>query len=284
MRANGAIEGAAAGFSVGDEVLVLKRRDSLTSKVIGHVGAKKKCSGAEYYFIHNFETAIDQPDYVWDMEYPGPDYYTMWQDNLLLDTDAKFGEHACNIPIDNIFGISYEPYSPDPPYDVITDEFWPPLTYEFWFKPRETSSWFYMEVYLSGFMRPEERVRFYVNYQNMFYVGLDYYTKEIYRYAEDWIIDKYDNCFPDEEYPIPFNFGVYNHYALVVLPDRIKWFLNGILFKEYVSPQEDGFNITYEDLYIELQDGGELLIDAFSICKGEKYTTNFTPPTEPPSA
>ena len=24
----------------------------------------------EYYFIHNFETAVDQPDYVWDMEYP----------------------------------------------------------------------------------------------------------------------------------------------------------------------------------------------------------------------
>lgn len=43
MRANGAIEGAAAGFSVGDEVLVLKKRDNTIIKVIGHTDGIRSC-------------------------------------------------------------------------------------------------------------------------------------------------------------------------------------------------------------------------------------------------
>jgi hypothetical protein len=84
------------------------------------------------------------------------------------------------------------------------------------------------------------------------------------------------------EYPVfyrPFSFNVYNHYAIVVLPDRIKTFINGILFKEYIS---GGFNVPYYEFYIDNEDGSKLLIDALSITKGAKYTENFTPPTEPP--
>lgn len=43
MRDNGAIEGAAAGFSVSDEVIVLKKRDDTIIKVIGHVDGIRKC-------------------------------------------------------------------------------------------------------------------------------------------------------------------------------------------------------------------------------------------------
>jgi len=56
MRANGAIEGAAAGFAVGDVVIVLKRYDNSVIKVIGHVGGPKRCTepltGLEYYIAY----------------------------------------------------------------------------------------------------------------------------------------------------------------------------------------------------------------------------------------
>jgi hypothetical protein len=46
----------------------------------------------------------------------------------------------------------------------------------------------------------------------------------------------------------------------------------------------DGFNVMYTDFYLYNDSGaGKILMDAFSIAKGEKYTENFTPPTEPPS-
>ena len=38
----------------------------------------------------------------------------------------------------------------------------------------------------------------------------------------------------------------------------------------------------YSDFYIDNEKGSKLLVDALSITKGEKYTANFTPPTEPP--
>ena len=43
MRVNGAIEGAAAGFSIGDEVIVLKKYDDSVIKVIGHTDGLRAC-------------------------------------------------------------------------------------------------------------------------------------------------------------------------------------------------------------------------------------------------
>jgi hypothetical protein len=43
MRDSGAIEGAAKGFKVGDEVIVLKRYDNTVVKVIGHVDGIRRC-------------------------------------------------------------------------------------------------------------------------------------------------------------------------------------------------------------------------------------------------
>jgi hypothetical protein len=98
---------------------------------------------------------------------------------------------------------------------------------------------------------------------------------------EDNVSDMYFNYISDSRYDIPFPLGEYVHYALVVLPDRIKVFIGGVLFKEYISPMSDGFNVMYTDFYLYNEDG-KILMDALSIAKGEKYTENFTPPTEPP--
>jgi len=43
LRDNGAIEGGAAGFAVGDEVFVLKKFDSKKVYVVGHVNGIKRC-------------------------------------------------------------------------------------------------------------------------------------------------------------------------------------------------------------------------------------------------
>ena len=55
MRDNGAIEGAAAGFSVGDEVIVLKRHDNTSIKVIGHTDGIRTCfdSYPRYYIFYD---------------------------------------------------------------------------------------------------------------------------------------------------------------------------------------------------------------------------------------
>ncbi len=101
---------------------------------------------------------------------------------------------------------------------------------------------------------------------------------------EDSVSDMYHNDISDLRYDIPFPLGQYVHYALVVLPDRIKVFYGGLLFKEYISPQADGFDALCYDFYFNGEpNDGKIVMDAFSITKGEKYTENFTPPTEPPS-
>lgn len=277
-RENGAIEGAAAGFTAGDSVIVLKRHDNTSIKVIGHTDGIRRCeSGADYYFIHNFETAVDQSDYVWDMEYPAG--YELYYEDTVLDADAKFGNYACNIT-NAYVGMYYKPYTP-------TEEFWPPLTYEYWFKASETNGYLYGEIWIYGRKYLPEGGWNYSMYQTWFDVAP--YTGEwwpAHSYMEDWIFDCYDNKISDLQYAIPFPLGEYVHCAIVVLPDRIRVFYNGVLSKEYISPQADGFNVAYSDFYIYNygEEGGKLLVDALSITKGEKYTTNFTPPTEPPSA
>jgi predicted transglutaminase-like cysteine proteinase len=55
MRESGAIEGAALGFTVGDEVIVLKKYDDSAIKVIGHVGGVRRCgenTDGKYYLFY----------------------------------------------------------------------------------------------------------------------------------------------------------------------------------------------------------------------------------------
>jgi len=55
-RDSGAIEGAADGFEVGDEVIVLKRKDNGVVKVIGHTDGIRRCTepitGNDYYIFY----------------------------------------------------------------------------------------------------------------------------------------------------------------------------------------------------------------------------------------
>jgi hypothetical protein len=226
----------------------------------------------EYYFIHNFETAVDQPDYVWDME--NPESFELYHFNYnhsrlcVLDPDAKFGNYACHVVSNTIFGMYYEPL-----YELT-----PPLTYEFWFKLIEGSKGSYMEIWLNGY-RDLGYDWLEAMYQVIFGIwkGVNTSFANIGTWGGGYDYEEYT------EYPVfyrPFSFNVYNHYAIVILPDRIKTFINGILFKEYIS---GGFNVPYCEFFIDNEDGSKLLIDALSITKGAKYTENFTPPTKPPS-
>lgn len=54
-RASGAIEGAAKGFSIGNEVIVLKRNDDGVVKVIGHINGVRRCvqDSGDYFAISN---------------------------------------------------------------------------------------------------------------------------------------------------------------------------------------------------------------------------------------
>ena len=231
----------------------------------------------EYYFIHNFETAVDQPDYVWDKE--NPESFELYYFNYnhstfcVLDPDAKFGNYACHVVDNTIVGMYYEPLSYESP-----NELTPPLTYEFWFKFIEGSEGSYMEIWLNGY-KDLGYDWIEAMYQVIFgtWKGVETSFDNIGTWGGGYDYEEYT------EYPVfyrPFSFNVYNHYAIVILPDRIKTFINGILFKEYIS---GGFNVPYSEFYIDSEDDSKLLIDALSITKGEKYTTNFTPPTEPPS-
>jgi hypothetical protein len=67
MRDNGAIEGAAAGFSVGDEVIVLRRFDDSVIKVIGHTDGIRSC-GVEFHFYltcHGSAITDVSDDYIY---------------------------------------------------------------------------------------------------------------------------------------------------------------------------------------------------------------------------
>jgi predicted transglutaminase-like cysteine proteinase len=55
MRESGAIEGAASGFKVGDNVIVMKKSDDSSIKVIGHIGGIRRCvksDNGDYYIFY----------------------------------------------------------------------------------------------------------------------------------------------------------------------------------------------------------------------------------------
>lgn len=62
LRDNGAIEGAAKGFSVGSVVIVLKKYDNSSVKVIGHVSGIRRCVEAvvaNYYIFYKSGTSLN---------------------------------------------------------------------------------------------------------------------------------------------------------------------------------------------------------------------------------
>jgi hypothetical protein len=65
-RASGAIEGAAGGFKVGDEVIVLKKYDGSAIKVIAHTDGVHRCGGEEYVVITaSFASMAESATMVW---------------------------------------------------------------------------------------------------------------------------------------------------------------------------------------------------------------------------
>jgi hypothetical protein len=280
LRDNGAIEGAAAGFSVGDEVIVLKKRDDTIIKVIGHTDGIKRCE--RYYFIHNFETAVDQPDYVWDME--EPDNYEFSCRYSSLTSDAKFGNYGLQLAD---FTVYYAPNATD---DLDFDT---PYTLEYWFKihapspptsiPTGIAADFNLArgatwtngVYQLGIYGPNRRP-----YDPIYFIIA----------VRD--IDGNDLAF-DYTTTIPFSYDVWHHFAMVLTDNKFRYFFDGVKQDEFTSPSPTGFKGRDRDIWRFIgtynhsyppYGGLKVIIDALSITKGEKYTNNFTPPTTPPAA
>lgn len=98
MRVNGAIEGAAAGFSVGDEVLVLKRHDNTSIKIIGFVGGIRKCEADP--LNENDDGSTDLVEIGFDIVFGGQIRTHLYVnnngnisfDNALYEYDSSFFE------------------------------------------------------------------------------------------------------------------------------------------------------------------------------------------------
>jgi len=74
MRESGAIEGAAAGFSEDDEVVVLKKYDDSVVKVIAHTDGIRHCKSLSIYFGGQGTSAGTGKDcwcFVWDIKNDG---------------------------------------------------------------------------------------------------------------------------------------------------------------------------------------------------------------------
>ena len=278
MRDNGAIEGAAAGFSVGDEVIVLKKRDDTIIKVIGHTDGIKRC-GAEYYFIHNFETAVDQPDYVWDME--EPDNYKLYCNSSSLTSDAKFGNYGLQLAQ---FTVYYAPNAPD---DLDFDT---PYTLEYWFKIHAPSP---PTSIPTGISTEFNLARGCTWTNGVYHLGI--YCANLVPYDPIYFIigvrdiDGNDLAF-DYTTTIPFSYGVWHHFAMVLTDNKFRYFFDGVMQDEFTSPSPTGFKSRIGDKWFFIDTNNydptalKVVIDALSVTRSEKYTNNFTPPTEPPRA
>lgn len=222
-------------------------------------------SGGGAYCVHNFETL--DPDYLFEMTEPDCWYP---YDYGVLDVDAKFGNYSYAAD-DTYVGYYYDP-------DIIDEvELFPPVTFEFWFKvPTLVNPFDYVEFVVNGWKRVDGSwVNSYFSVYN-FYNGADFITE---MYCHDF----YDNVILHwEDFPLQFTLEEYHFCAIVVLSDRIKIFFDGILFQECVSPMEDGFYLQQQEFYMSTNRCiGK--IDAFKMSDYEKYTSNFDPPTEPPT-
>jgi hypothetical protein len=276
----------ASAFNVGRRVLIeFEDQEWSGAKIIGfesYPGA-----GMDYYFIHNFETAVDQPDYVWDMKIP--DDYGLYPDDSYITTDSKFGTSA--MVLKEYFVIEYWGG-----YDDITDtDLTPPFTMEYWFK-------FDGNFDLSGPYGSESKANFELFYMSGVINGwlqIEVSSSNGQLYLIEWGGDMDDNVVADTYYDTVFSIttNLWHHFAVVVTADKIKWYIDGILQNTYTSlssvgfmprvqVRSDGRHVMNAWEYVEFWNeslGVNMIVDALSISRSEKYTENFTPPTEPPS-
>lgn len=95
LRDNGAINGAARGFRVGDQVLVLKRHDNEVVKVIGHVYGKRRCTmddPGNYYVFSKAGSDIKITRLDADMKAIGSQ---MGSDVFTLDPTGETFQFTC---------------------------------------------------------------------------------------------------------------------------------------------------------------------------------------------
>jgi len=265
---------------VSDEVLVLKKRDGSIIKVIGHTDGIRKCGG--YYFIHNFETAVDQPDYVWDMA--EPQNYEFDYGSSFLVADSKFGNYGLQL---NDFRWYY--YS-----DAIDNlDFDTPYTLEYWFKIPTPPALVGIDAYFNLAWGNTWSDGVYQLLINCTPPHPPYPVRSIsfVRYICD--IDG-NEIADDETTTIPFSYNEWHHFAMVLTDNKLRYYFDGVKHDELTSPSPTGFkgrlsqSGTYGDTwwFIDTSNysdpgGLEVIIDAWSVTRSEKYTANFTPTTPP---
>lgn len=99
---NGAILGAAAGFAINDEVIVLKQRPGLDDKifVIGHLGGIKSCE----CFVEPFDGPLVTTKWPWDHSYEFFGYGTYPPDNSEISvTDGGLEIVVGPMPADGLW-------------------------------------------------------------------------------------------------------------------------------------------------------------------------------------
>ena len=269
----------ASAFNVGRRVLIeFEDQEWSGAKIIGFESYPG--TGMEYYFIHNFETAVDQPDYVWDMA--EPDNYEFDYGTSSLTSDAKFGNYGLQL---REFQAYYSPNAAD------NLDFDTPYTLEYWFKVPVPNTG--IDAY---FNLAWGNTSGYGVYQIMLYRRSSWplqYPVEFTR----WVCDLDDNELVDDDTTaIPFTYSEWHHFAMVLTDNKLRYYFDGVKHDEFISPSPTGFKgrpaswgnfmDTWEfiDTSNYSDPGGlEVIIDAWSVTRSEKYTANFTPPTEPPS-
>jgi len=100
LRDNGSINGAAAGFNAGDEVIVMKKYDDSVIKVIGHADGKTHSCGSPYVIIEisTTDSGFVNAALVWDVKNDELKYgpcsvededYAAWRENAKDDEDQE---------------------------------------------------------------------------------------------------------------------------------------------------------------------------------------------------
>lgn len=127
MRANGAIEGGAAGFDVGDSVFVMKKYDNSVIKVVGHTDGVRACgelifvSSGSFCFVWDLakETFYDKAEYN-DSTPSVPHYVTSWPvlavDILNWTSNLTVETETGNIFVPEISGRSTVPETTHDPF------------------------------------------------------------------------------------------------------------------------------------------------------------------------
>ena len=108
IRDNGAIEGAAAGFAVDDEVIVMKSKVNDTIKVIAHVDGVRHCGEFVVISTPTSSTATKRAVLVWNIkdnceefsprDYDDEDFQEWLSSKSLKDYLTMFGTRTLDVP------------------------------------------------------------------------------------------------------------------------------------------------------------------------------------------